>query len=172
MSLVIGVASCLVGSTAFAQNRPRPQTTKFSANKTFGLGFMVGDPLGLAGKYYLTPSTAVDFGFGVIRLIGDDAIHVHADFLWHPAVVAETPPFILPIYFGLGGRMASIDRGRDDIDDDEFALGLRVPGGIMMDFNEVPLDVFLEMAFVLDFVSEGDISPGFNVALGVRYYFK
>ena len=172
MSLLIAVALCLAGSTVFAQGRPRPRTTSFSANKTFGLGFMIGDPLGLAGKYYLTSATAVDFGFGVIRLIGDDAIHLHADFLWHPAVLAQTPPFVLPIYFGVGGRVASIDRGRNDINDDEFAIGLRVPGGIMMDFNTVPLDVFFELAFVLDFVSEGDIEPGFNAALGVRYYFN
>ncbi|MCG8420694.1 MAG: hypothetical protein MJE77_22470 [Proteobacteria bacterium] len=149
-----------------ADARPRPRAKKFVTNKTVGIGFMLGAPTGFAGKYYLSSSTAVDFGLGLIRVPGPDGFHIHGDFLWHPAVLATTPPFILPIYFGLGGRLFAYDDP-----DDEVALGLRVPGGIMLDFNNVPVDVFFELVFVLDFVSEGDLEPRFNGAVGARYYF-
>lgn len=159
---------------AEAQGRARPQTTSFSANKTFGLGLMLGAPTALAGKYYLGADTAVDFGLGVIQGFGRrDALHLHGDFLWHPAVLATTEPFVLPIYFGIGARIADFD---DDIDNDgdddgDLTVGARVPIGIMLDFNNVPLDVFLEFAPVFDVI--GYDAPDFdiNVAVGVRYYF-
>ncbi len=174
-SIVAGVAVMtgllLLASTALGQSRPRPRASKFAANKQFGVGFMLGDPTGFSGKYYLSADTALDFGFGLIRLAGPDGVHAHMDFLWHPANLATTPPFLLPIYFGLGGRVFSFDGGNDD-DNDDFAVGLRVPGGIMMDFNHVPIDVFFELAFVLDFVTEGDLRARFNGAIGARYYFN
>lgn len=175
ISIVLGalVASFSALPTAEAQGRPRPQTTSFSTNKTFGVGIMLGSPTALAGKYYLGPDTAVDFGLGVIQGFGRDALHLHGDFLWHPATLLTAEPFILPVYIGIGARLADFD---DDIDDDgdddgDITLGARVPLGIMMDFNDVPLDIFLEIAPVFDVI--GYRAPEFdiNVALGVRYYF-
>lgn len=176
----IGLVAAFIGALVLctdvpdAQARPRPagRTSSFSANKTFGLGFMFGAPTGLSGKYYLSADTALDFGLGLIGGYGDrDGVHLHMDFLWHPAVLATTDPFVLPIYFGVGGRLWDYDHDRNDFDDDT-ALGVRVPLGIAMDFNNVPLDIFFELAFVLDFlVDHGDLHAGFNSSLGIRYYF-
>ena len=171
--LAFALGMLVMGPSAAAQGRSRPHASSFSANKTFGLGIMLGAPTGLSGKYYLSAATAIDFGFGVIEGFGRDGIHAHADFLWHPAVLATTPPFVLPIYFGVGGRLFSFDRGNpNDNNDDDFALGVRVPGGIMMDFNNVPLDIFFELVFVLDFISSGNADADINGAIGVRYYFN
>jgi hypothetical protein len=172
--IVLGALAASFSTIPAAEARPRPQTTSFSANKTFGVGIMLGAPTALAGKYYLGADTAVDFGLGVIQGFGRDALHLHGDFLWHPAVLLTAEPFVLPIYIGVGARIADFD---DDIDDqgnnDEGGLtvGARVPLGIMMDFNNVPLDVFLEFAPVFDLI--GYDAPDFdiNIALGVRYYF-
>lgn len=171
--VVLGALAASFPATAAAQARPRPQTSSFSANKTFGLGIMLGSPTALAGKYYLGADTALDFGLGVIQGFGRDALHLHGDWLWHPAVLATTEPFVLPIYIGIGARIADFDDDVDgDGDDDgDLTVGARVPIGIMLDFNNVPIDVFLEFAPVFDVI--GYDAPDFdiNVALGVRYYF-
>lgn len=165
------VAGLLITATP-ADARPRPAgiQSNFEANKTFGLGLMLGVPTGLSGKYYLSRNTALDFGFGAYGRYRDtrDSLHLHVDFLWHPVVLAKAEPFWLPLYFGVGGRYLAFD---NDFGDGTH-LGARVVGGIMMDFERVPLDIFLEFAFVLDIVVSNDREHSdFNGALGVRYYF-
>lgn len=169
--MVLGAA--WLASVPEAEARPRPsRAAQFQANKTFGIGFMVGSPTALAAKYYLSADTAIDGGIGVIQGLGRrDGLHVHADFLWHPAVLASADPFLLPLYVGLGGR--AFDFEDNDTGDDDLGLGVRVPIGIMLDFNNVPLDVFFELALVVDFiVGDGNADADFGGALGFRYYFN
>lgn len=172
-ALVCGAAVVAPGDAA-ARPRPAGRTSNFSANKTFGLGLMLGAPSGLSGKYYLGPSTAIDFGVGVIRYYRHrrSNVHFHADFLWHPVSLASTRPFELPLYFGIGARLWDFDD--EDIDDDGFGLGVRAPIGIALDFNNVPLDVFFELALVVDlfFNYDDDYGGDINGAVGVRYYFN
>ena len=152
-----------------ADARPRPRASKFSANKTFGLGIMLGAPTGLSGKYYFGPSTALDFGIGAIsRWTNRDGLHLHADVLWHPAVLVSTQPFVMPLYVGIGGRVFDYN----DNNNDDLALGLRVPLGIALDFNSVPLDIFFEAVFVFDVINRGGARDYLNGAIGVRYYFN
>ncbi len=162
------VSLCMAAPAAEA--RPRPQASSFSANKSFGIGIMIGAPTALSGKYYLGADTAVDFGVGVIRGFRRDGLHLHADFLWHPATLVTAEPFVMPFYLGIGGRIADFEDDPDYDGDDEFNLGVRAPIGLMLDFNEVPLDIFFELALVIDFIGDDDIAD-FNGALGVRYYF-
>ncbi len=171
----------IIGTTALglvlatlvvAEARPRPRgfRSDFVANKEFGLGLMLGVPTGLAGKYYLSRNTALDFGFGAWgrNRTYRDSLHIHADFLWHPAVLAKPRPFWLTLYFGVGGRILAFDNDFGD----STHIGVRVPGGIMMDFQRVPIDIFLEVAFVFDIVVDNDRArDDFNGALGLRYYF-
>lgn len=172
--VVAATVSTLPARDAAARPRPAGRASNFTANKTFGLGLMIGAPSGLSGKYYLGPSTALDFGVGVIRYYRDrrSNLHVHADFLWHPVSLASTRPFELPLYLGIGARVWDFDDR--DLNDDGFGLGVRAPIGIAMDFNNVPLDVFFELALVVDvFFNYGDHYGGdINGALGVRYYFE
>jgi len=173
------VLAVLGGTTAAAHARPRPtQVERFSANKTFGLGLMLGAPTGLSGKYFLGPDTALDFGIGAIGYYrGHDGLHLHADFLWHPLVLAKAEPFWLPLYGGVGGRLFFFDDDldrNDDRDDDGVAIGVRAPVGVAMDFNNVPLDVFFEIALVLDFFVgyRDSVDVDINPAIGVRYWFE
>src|SRR5262245_56357493 len=113
LSLVFAFAHAVQQRDAHA--RPRPdRATSFEANKTFGLGIMIGAATGLSGKYYLSPTTAIDFGLGAYhRFRHHSAWQLHADFLWHPAVLAEADPFLLALYFGVGGRLLDHDRHED-----------------------------------------------------------
>jgi hypothetical protein len=164
----------LTASTADARRRPK-RTAKFESNKTFGLGVMLGGPTGICGKYYLTKDTALDFGVGAYygyrrhydRYAG---LHVHGDFLWHPAVLTKNESFWLPIYVGIGARFLDHD------DHDYSHLGVRVPFGLMFDFEKTPIDIFLEFALVADIVEFGpyDADDGYvdlAFAIGFRYYF-
>ena len=65
-TLVAAVAvAALAAAGGTASARRRPQLGKpFEANKTFGLGLMLGEPTGLTGKYFIAPQTAIDFGLG------------------------------------------------------------------------------------------------------------
>jgi len=49
---------------------------------------------------------------------------VHADYLWHPVMLADDEAFFMPLYFGVGARLLDHDRGNED---DDFHLGARVP---------------------------------------------
>lgn len=166
--VLAAVTAMATTSVEVADARPRPHSRKFVANKTFGLGLMVGAPSGLSGKYFYSRSNAFDFGVGAIRYYRNhDGVHLHVDHLWHPVSLASNRDFELPLYFGIGARLFDFDGGGT-------ALGLRVPLGISFDFNTAPIDVFLEVALVIDtyFDYVGDSRyTDFNGALGVRYWF-
>jgi hypothetical protein len=168
--LVLAFLMCVPESSAQRRPRPRGGGTPFAANKTFGIGLMLGEPIGLTAKYYLSDSTALDFAFGEYdRFREDDDLGVHMDFLWHPLSLASAEPFVVPLYFGLGGRVVGDDDGPDD---DDIDLAVRAPVGVALDFNRVPLDVFFELALLIELVnddSEDDVD--LDAAIGVRYYF-
>jgi hypothetical protein len=168
----VAAFAMLVSQASLSEARPRPKrnSKSFEANKTFGLGLMVGVPSGLSGKYYLSQDTALDFGVGVFGRYGRD-LHLHLDFLWHPVVLASPEAFWMPLYFGVGGRMLDHQDNRDFVDDSH--LGIRAPLGIMFDFNNVPLDIFLELALVVDLIHDGNHGySDVNLSLGLRYYFN
>lgn len=139
----------------------------------FGLGLIIGSPTGLSLKYYLGESgQAIDGAVG-LAFVGASGIHVHADYLWHPFILTSDPSFTLPMHVGVGARILDRNGGRGH--DDNLRVGLRAPVGITFDFKDVPLDVFAEVALVLDFHGDegsGDhVSLDLNGGVGVRYYF-
>jgi hypothetical protein len=172
------VATVLVCLVAVADARPRPRQGKaFEANKTFGLGLEVGAPAGITGKYFLSSNRALQFGIGTIYRWRDrDGGHLYLDYLFHPTSLASNPTFELPLYFGIGGRLWDIDHTyRGTHYDDAFAIGLHVPVGIAFDFNNVPLDIFIQLAVCVDFYA-GDYYRDAYVdvvgSAGVRYWFN
>jgi len=168
--------ACAVAAAAAhpgdAEARPRPRRgKKFTANKTFGLGLMIGAPTALSGKYFYADSKAFDFGLGAVRYYrGRDGLHLHADHLWHPVSLASTQAFELPLYLGVGIRIFDFDDGNRHAD----AIGVRVPFGLAFDFNETPLDIFIEVVPVFDFLVDYGDTFGFDVngAIGIRYWFS
>ncbi len=140
----------------------------------FGIGIMLGAPTGVSLKYYLKSSDkAIDGGVGG-NFAGAQGISVHADFLWHPRVLATEPAFDMPFYVGIGVRILDHDHGAGQTN---MQIGPRIPVGLLFDFNSVPLDVFLEVALILEYRFAGDdpkhegFGPDLNAAIGVRYYF-
>ena len=134
-----------------------------------GIGLIIGEPTGLSAKYFLTDDTALDFavGFGFIGR----GLQVHGDYLWHPLVIENTEVFALRAYLGPGLRILRRDDG--DNDSAHVRFGLRLVGGVLFDFRNVPFDVFVEAALVGDYrtIDDDHFGIDINVGAGVRYYF-
>lgn len=159
-----------------ADARPRPGHQRhFESNKSLGLGLELGAPFGLSGKYFLKEGgdRAIDFGIGDIGpgYYGDrSGIHLYADYLWHPLSLTGNETFELPLFIGIGGRYWDFDYGKTS---GAYAVGVRVPVGIAFDFNNVPFDIFIQVAFVLDFVHNytHDVYGDADFSLGARFWF-
>ena len=137
---------------------------------SFGLGLILGEPTGVSARLYLADDQAIQAAAGSAFVGG--GLQIHADYVWHPWVLETRDSFALVAYLGPGVRVIQYDAGRSG--DDYVALGLRVVGGIVFDFKDVPIDAFLEVAGVGEYAF-GDANGGFGLALnaggGARYYF-
>ena len=174
---VLAVLMLAAGSADARRNR-RMGGEKYIANGKFGLGLELGAPFGLNGKYFLSDDRALNFGVGEVydNYYDDrDGLHLYLDHLWHPLSITNQPSFQMPLYIGIGGRFWSFDDGRRGIDDNGYALGVHAPIGIAFDFNKVPIDIFIQLAFTLDFFVDyyRDDRLGFHIegSFGVRYWF-
>lgn len=136
---------------------------------SLGVGIVLGEPTGLAAKLYLDDDTAIQGALG-FNFYGS-GVQANADFVLHPWIVQDRDVFVLPIYLGPGVRFIQYDGGRGG--DSHLAAGLRAVVGMLFDFKQVPLDVFLEVAGVLeyDFKEGAGFGGALNLGAGVRYYF-
>ena len=174
LAVAIAAALACSSSAAFAGRNRSFGGGGFASNGTFGLGLEIGEPTGLNGTYFVAPERAIDFGIGAIYRTyrGGDGFHIYADYLWHPTTLVHAQAFQMPFYIGVGGRLWNFCDGcgngaRAD------GIGVRVPFGISFDFNDVPLDVYIQLVFVADvFVHYRDsFGPGIDGNIGIRYWF-
>ena len=152
--------------------------SRYQSNGKFGLGLELGAPSGLNGKLFLSPSTALNFGIGWLYdnyYRDGDGLHLYLDHLWHPVSLTENPTFKLPFFIGVGGAFWSFDDRRTRVDERYSAFGVRVPFGLAFDFNNVPLDIYIQLTFVVDiFFNDAyrdRFGPGFLGNVGIRYWF-
>jgi hypothetical protein len=143
---------CLIFSTNSA--------TAQSKDGKLGVGLMIGEPTGISLKYWQSQRNAIDGG--IAWSLGQyDALHLHADYLWHSyTVFDDVEEGELPVYYGIGGRLV--------LTDNDSVLGLRVPVGMNYLFEEAPVGLFLELAPTLNLAPSTDFDIG--GALGVRIY--
>ncbi|MFQ5722205.1 MAG: hypothetical protein ACE5GI_06915 [Candidatus Aminicenantales bacterium] len=137
----------LISSRAAAQERG------------FGAGIILGEPTGLSFKSWISSKTAVDFGlawsFG-----REDSFHLHGDYLIHNFKLLKAEKGKLVLYYGIGGRLKAEKKNR---------VGIRIPVGLVYLIEKAPLDIFFELAPLLDLAPATEV--GFNAGLGIRYYF-
>jgi len=125
----------------------------------FGLGVILGEPSGISFKHWTGYNTAltgaVAWAFG-----REDAFHLHLDYCIHSFRLIKAERHEIPFYYGIGFRFKDERRDR---------LGVRFPLGIIYMFDEVPLDIFLEIVPLFDLAPKTELS--FNGAVGIRYFF-
>ncbi|MGB6033789.1 MAG: hypothetical protein WBG01_17770 [Bacteroidota bacterium] len=128
-------------------------------NKDFGAGIILGEPTGISAKYWVSTVNALDAGVAW-AFTRKGFFHIHADYLWHfPDVIESTERFVL--YAGVGGRLG--------FEDDRTRLGVRIPGGISFWLRGAPIDIFLEVAPILELIPSTKLTG--NGGLGIRYFF-
>lgn len=127
----------------------------------FGLGIIVGEPTGISMKKWLSTKTAFDVAVAW-SFARESSFHVHADYLVHAFDEFDTDEEV-PLYYGIGGRLKSSNGG-------DARLGVRGVVGIGYFFREAPIDLFFEVAPILDVAPRTELS--INGGFGARYFFR
>ena len=172
MRLSSWVTPCLVVALGLTR-APSAHADEGVEKGSLGLGLIIGEPTGISGKLYLQDDQAVQAALGFTFVNG--GLHAHADYVFHPWILEEREAFTLPAYVGPGIRVLQHRAGRGA--DDDFRIGARAVAGLLFDFKEIPLDVFVEVAGIVEirFGSDNPDVNGFGLALngglGARYYF-
>ena len=133
-----------------------------------GVGLIVGDPTGIS-----VASRPVNQEFTIVGALAwslpRDALHLHGDYLLNPYIM-EDPYFngvTFPFYIGLGARVRI---GGAASENDVLDIGVRVPLGVSVLFEETPvgMDLFFELVPVIGLFP----STAFDLdgAIGIRFY--
>ncbi|MCK4776230.1 MAG: DUF3996 domain-containing protein [Candidatus Krumholzibacteria bacterium] len=146
---VVALALCLAGT---AQAKPRGP---------FGIGIIIGEPTGVDVKVFLNETNAIE-GALAWSLSEDNEVHIQAEYLYHFYDWIKVKKGLLPVFFGIGGRIV-IRENADDV------FGLRIPGGLSYEFAEGLFDVFFEIVPILNLAPDTDFD--LEGAIGLRIWF-
>jgi hypothetical protein len=125
-----------------------------------GVGLIAGEPTGISGKYWTGSTTAFDAALAW-SFVDENAFQIHADYLFHNIRLITIQDGKLPFYYGIGARLKTAN---------DIKLGVRVPLGLAYLFQNVPIDIFVEVVPILDIIPKTDFQ--INAALGARYFFN
>ncbi len=117
----------------------------------FAIGIVAGEPTGLT----LRAGDAIQV-HAAWSFTGDAALMVNLDYLFYRRSFPDVPR--LDWYVGVGARGKFSDK---------FRLGGRIPVGLRYLFQDAPMEVFGEVAPVLDVIPETELWV--NGAIGVRF---
>lgn len=144
-----------------------PAYAQVPSGGDFGLGLMLGEPSGLTAKYWFNNVNAVDVHMAFD--FTDEAFVIFSDYLFHfdAFKLASGANVDVPVYIGIGGKLAVNGDDRDD--DGDVTLGARIPLGVSVLLKKAPLEIFVEIAPGVRIIpsTSGDIDG----AIGLRYYF-
>jgi hypothetical protein len=125
----------------------------------FGVGAILGEPIGGSFKAWVTDSTAIDAGIAYASY-DDDGWQLHADYLFHQFDWLSAGSGRLPVYYGVGARLKFAD---------DTHVGIRAPIGISYMLDNAPVDIFVEVAPIMDFTPNWRVE--WSGAIGARYWF-
>jgi len=165
---VWGVATAAADQTnTVSSTNSVPSTAPATAEKSgghggFGAGVILGQPTGFTIKYWLAEKTAFDVG-AAWSFESNGYFNLYGDFLYHKFDLIPIDRGELPLYFGVGARVAIPDHG-------STLAGVRIPVGIAYEIPDMPLEVFAEVVPIVDFAPSTDLH--WNGGVGVRYFFR
>ncbi len=133
-----------------------------------GAGVILGEPIASTLIYRWSDTHAVQVLAG--WSFGQRRLHLGGDYLFTPTEIESDDNMGLryPVYVGLGFRMRLM--GEDTTAGRERGkLGVRFPFGVVVEPQDMPMEVYFEMApvWVVAPVSHG----GFDGGIGVRLFF-
>jgi hypothetical protein len=120
--------------------------TAFAGSRgTLVVGIVLGEPTGVAAKWYLKDDQAMQAAVGSAFIGG--GLQLHGNYVLHSYLLHSRESYVLPVYVGVGVRLIDCQNGREAR---SFALGRRLVGGLLLDFKTVPLEAFIEVAPLLE----------------------
>lgn len=132
--------------------------TNALASGDFGLGFVIGSPTGITGLGKLSDTNAVDGTLG--WALSEQYFQINLNYLWIKSNIFKNPKAPFDLHYGIGGRL----RGSK-----ETRLGPRFPVGLSHFFRDPPIEVYFEVAPVINLITRTDLD--IDVGLGGRFYF-
>lgn len=136
-----------------------------SAKAEFAVGAVLGDPTGLSGRAAIDGQHSVDAALAY-NSGNYSGLHIHMSYLRDRARTFATTEGPIELYYGLGVRLISVDKGKYDGD---TMIGPRAPLGLLYNFKNPNVEVFGEIALALDIVPRTDVD--LDVGVGVRLRF-
>lgn len=137
------------------------------ARAEIGLGVFVGEPLGLDLKIDLQRRQALDIVLGVtsFRDGARDYSYGHLTYLVTPFVGRGTS-VLVPLRFGVGGAMFGVLEG-------DVNIAVRAPFEVALLFRRAPMEIYGEVALVLNLVRENENADIVDAdgGVGLRIYF-
>jgi hypothetical protein len=133
-------------------------TSRVGSAQDLGFGTELGQPMGITAKYWLSSTLAVDGAMGYHFNSNFDA---HSDLLWHSFSSFSVSNGRLPFYVGVGGRFLL---GNDS------QLGLRLPIGVSYLSSNQPIELFAEIAPVIQLITS--IGADVDGVVGIRVYIN
>ncbi len=134
----------------------------FAQSGKVGVGVILGEPSGLSLKFRTSSTTAFDAGLAW-SFASPGSLHLHGDFIFHNYNLFTVEKGLVALYYGIGGRVKFISGEADT------RIGARIPIGLVYEFEEAPVDLFIEIVPMLDFYPETE--GGIAGAIGIRYFF-
>jgi hypothetical protein len=141
----------------------------------FGIGFVIGEPVAISAKYFVSAEKAFDFGLSIHE---DQFWQVYGDYHYvFPGLFGRSAKFVeqLNPYMGFGALLVMPQRSDHDqaqyFDkrDQKYAIGARIPVGIEWIWDRAPLGVGIELVpgVIVAPSTEAILQGG----LTIRYYF-
>ena len=156
------------------------RATTVGNGRNFGIGFALGSPSSIVGKYFIGSNNAIDFGLafwnrGRYRYCRDyrgreywddcrsQGFSINGDYLWQEPIARGTAS--LDWHIGVGARMDFAEYYESNL-----GIAARVPVGLDLTFARPDrLEVFLEIAPAFYIIPATFFDP--EAFLGLRFYF-
>jgi hypothetical protein len=170
--LAVAVAIFAFASPARADDMGSVSSSVSPRGKSVGIGVELGAPTSLNLKLMTGSNQGIVVGVGA-GIWYDASLSLHVDYLWHP-LVGSFDDGAFSAYVGIGAWTAL---GSHDSHYGYYqpfaggpvAVGARLPLGVTIAFNEIPVEVFAEIVPALSvFPGIGAFGQG---GLGARFYF-
>ncbi|MFW6254022.1 MAG: hypothetical protein ACOC41_03740 [Chitinivibrionales bacterium] len=129
-------------------------------SRALELGVIAGVPTGLSAKYWVSDWTAFDAA-AAWSFSDAEYIHVHADYLLHANNWIKVRTGELPLYSGIGALVL--------LGEEDSRVGVRVPFGASYLLGETPLDIFIEMAPVIELIPATEFNVNGGVGIRLRF---
>ncbi len=137
------------------------------AEGQLGVGIALGTPTGVTAKYWSDGQTAIDVA-AEWRSSDRETFYIHSNYLVHQQTAQQPKELkgVLSYYYGVGTYYQDRENKKGEQVD---AVALRLPLGLSLKTQKIPLELFGEIVPVLEVAPDSDFE--LDLGIGLRYLF-